>query len=66
MKGNFLSKNNTLCWDCRKATTSGCSWSKSFTPVKGWKAEENVLRNNKGERTLISYEVKSCPEFERG
>ncbi len=65
MKDN-TSKNNTLCWSCKKSTTGECSWSKRFIPVKGWKANKNTLRDNKGNRSIISYAVKKCPEFERG
>ena len=39
-----------LCWSCRKATNSGCSWSRSLEPVKGW------------EKDSYNFIVK-CPEF---
>ena len=65
-KGNFTSKSNTICWHCRKATTSGCSWSKNFIPVDGWKAIKCLQRDKKGGRSIISYNVLYCPEFIRG
>lgn len=45
---------STKCWQCAKSANGGCSWSKSFTPVKGWVAEKKT-----------SYHVKECPEFVR-
>ena len=45
----------TLCWDCRKATTSECSWSDNHEPVEGWDADE----------TGNGYMVGRCPEFDR-
>lgn len=49
----------TLCYYCAKATTGGCSWSKKFIPVEGWKAKPTILD---GGRTH-SFEVFRCPEF---
>lgn len=48
----------SLCVSCGNFA-SGCSWSRDFTPVEGWKAIPNtsVLM---GGRT---YDVKECPEF---
>ena len=45
----------TLCWQCDKSCTGGCSWSKDFVPVNGWVAEKNEKRG--------SYSVITCPEF---
>ncbi len=45
-------KKGTLCWSCQNATNSGCSWSRSLTPVEGWVATKSY-----------SYSVKSCPEY---
>lgn len=47
--------NDTLCWSC-KNYYNGCSWSKSFEPVEGWKAK----------KTKMGYLVLECPKFERG
>ena len=44
----------TLCWTCSKFNFR-CSWSQDFTPVAGWKAEEN--KNG--------YLVQECPEYDR-
>lgn len=42
-----------LCWSCRKATNSGCSWSRSLEPVEGC------------EKDSYNFIVK-CPEFVEG
>ena len=49
----------TLCWDCKKSTTNGCSWARRMIPVKGWTA----IPSHKKE--FDSYLVVSCPEFHR-
>lgn len=51
----------TLCWSCQKACGSKCSWSRNFTPVEGWDAEETIV--NAGDLLLQSYRVNACPEF---
>lgn len=51
---------DSLCWDCQKACC-GCSWSRSFEPVKGWKAKETKKLYN-GEESS-GYKVIECPEF---
>ena len=56
----FKIRPDSLCWDCKHATTNGCSWAKSFTPVDGWKAIPSVA----GESD--SYLVLECPKFEKG
>ena len=48
----------TLCWDCANACV-GCSWSRQFLPVKGWKATRTYGK------TFDSYIVHECPEFVR-
>ena len=48
------------CWTCQKAC-GGCSWSRSFTPVKGWIAEKTFIESN-GEHAN-SYKIISCPEY---
>ena len=60
---------DTICWQCKKSTTDGCSWSSKFIPVEGWKATQTslVVRSTKGyEKEDTSYLVRSCPLFERG
>ena len=51
-------KKSTLCWDCANYD-DGCSWSRDFTPVKGWNAYKT-----KG-NCYDSYCVVECPEFVR-
>ena len=51
------------CCTC-KNFYNGCSWSRSFTPVDGWKANPTVITH--GNRSLESYEILYCPEYERG
>ena len=50
-------RNDTICWDCKKAMRGGCSWAdpERQQPVNGWTAT----------KTGISYTVHSCPEFDR-
>ena len=52
-------KKATLCWDCKKSTNSGCSWSENFIPVKGWEVEKSVGMH------YDSFCVLACPEFVR-
>ena len=54
----------TLCWDCKKAATGGCSWSKEFRPVEGWEAKATTKQQFRGE-PMRSYLVTACSEFER-
>ena len=56
------SKNSTLCWNCEKAT-GGCSWSRDFTPVEGWKAKPTKIKEDGGKTIIDSFIVKKCPEF---
>lgn len=51
------------CWTCDKYA-GGCSWSKNFTPVKGWKAIE-VQRKTWDERYKTGYRIIHCPEYVR-
>ena len=51
----------TLCWKCANATNSGCSWSRSLTPVDGWTAEEDEFVTNYLDKR--TYLVIDCPEF---
>lgn len=60
---------DSLCWKCKNAL-KGCSWSKDFIPVPGWKARPTVIYypksvNNKIVRGIDkSYHVESCPQYE--
>ena len=59
----YLKKKETLCWTCQKATC-GCSWSRSFIPVEGWKAEETKISGvNTSPVITKSYRVIECPEY---
>lgn len=53
-------KDNTLCWDCEKACNGGCSWSRAFIPVEGWKANPDINGNG-----VESFLVIECPEFSK-
>ena len=56
-------KPATLCWHCKNACGK-CSWSDgTFTPVDGWEATPTKL-NIDGERTIKSYCVNECPQFD--
>ena len=50
-----------LCWNCAKAT-SGCSWSDSLRPVKGWTAK--FIKKNSS-RPYDTWLVENCPQFEQ-
>ena len=54
-------EHDTLCWDCKK-NAGRCSWSKNFTPIKGWKAIPTKIKSDAKETD--SYDVYECPEFE--
>jgi len=59
-----ISREDTLCWKCSNAY-SGCSWSKNFKPVEGWKAKKTTV--NLGDRgNEESYMVYECPMFKEG
>lgn len=51
----------TLCWKCNN-TCGGCSWSKSFKPVKGWTAKKTMVKDSV--ELIESYIVIDCPKFE--
>lgn len=64
-----------LCWFCKNAVPSaenGCSWSESFEPVKGWKAEETTVMNafndngSAKKHYTRTFKVKECPMFKEG
>lgn len=48
-----------LCFNCSKAC-GGCSWSRSFKPVEGWKAKFRKSSSCKDS----TYAIEECPEFE--
>ena len=49
---------DTLCWSCKNCI-DGCSWSKKFKPVKGWKADKTYIPSDGS----ISYMVHECPKY---
>ena len=54
-----------LCWTCARAC-GGCSWSRSFTPVNGWTAEQTELYVDRGDyetHKTTSYRIKACPLY---
>ena len=60
------SMSDQPCWDCKKYV-NGCSWSRSFIPIEGWKAEKRILTTaRKFEPKIETYRILYCPEFERG
>lgn len=55
--------SNQICWKCDRAT-GGCSWSSKGIPVKGWKANKTIIKDNiTSNRIIDSYEVLKCPLF---
>ena len=62
-------KKQTLRWDCRHALPdaskgTGCSWSRTLTPVEGWKAVPTKQVVNEC-KEVTSYCVEKCPLFEK-
>ena len=63
----------SLCWKCKHAVpklqngryVKGCEWSIMRLPVLGWEAKARILKVAHG-MDRFSYDVKSCPKFERG
>ena len=53
------------CWTCQKAC-GGCSWSRSFSPVPGWRANKTKKRGQGGTKGgyIESYYIRSCPEYD--
>lgn len=51
------------CWTCQNACNGGCSWSREFKPVDGWKAIPTYIQEN-GEHAN-SYKIIYCPEYEK-
>lgn len=64
MSTHAMKCRGTLCWRCAK-NTGFCTWSESLTPVKGWQAIKQVIKNANGE-LMDSYHVMYCPQFEKG
>lgn len=69
--GGYVAKRMTLCWQCVNAVPDksgkrGCAWSRSFKPVPGWDADETRLYAGDEARSIVSYHVRSCPEFVEG
>ncbi len=57
-----IKENLTLCWSCGNAC-GGCEWSAFFIPVKGWRADETVIKNLCVGREYTSYHIYECPKF---
>lgn len=61
----------SICWNCKNSVPNGkygCSWSRCFKPVIGWKAIDapiiiNDYSKNLKERKVKSYCVCECPQF---
>lgn len=57
---NPSSDTNDCCFHCKKCV-GGCSWSKDFTPVEGWKIKHTINRDR-----TDGIKILFCPEFEEG
>lgn len=53
-----MKKCGTLCWKCKNASQSGCSWFKKDRPVNGWVAEPTFSVG-----CGHSYMVYDCPKY---
>lgn len=56
----------TLCWTCKRAGTSTCSWDAKLEPVGGWTAEKQTKTWKSGKNGCYTMEVESycvmeCP-----
>lgn len=66
MENQFCKKNDSLCWDCQRATGK-CPWSQygKFEPVNGWTIQKTRRIETNGsyayEREGIT--VMECPLF---
>ena len=52
------------CCTCKNAVF-GCSWSRDFTPVEGWKAIPTIIHHG-DDRDIPSFKIIFCPQYERG
>lgn len=59
---NKNSEFSQLCWHCANATGK-CSWSRDFTPVKGWTATPTIIKND--DHIQSSYAITACPELKK-
>lgn len=59
---DYTTEDFQPCWTCQNAC-GGCSWSRDFEPVKGWKAKPNYLQSN-GEHAA-TYKIIECPEYKK-
>lgn len=59
-KVDYTTDDFQPCWTCRKAC-GGCSWSRNFTPIPGWEAQESFIPAN-GEYAK-TYKIISCPQY---
>lgn len=48
------------CWTCKNCY-DGCSWSREFKPVDGWKAIKTYIQDN--DNYADSYKIIYCPEY---
>ena len=55
-----LKEDQSLCWRCKNCF-GGCSWSESFEPVEGWRAERTIIQHFNTETP--SFLVRDCPLF---
>jgi len=56
VSGYVKTEHETLCFTCRYACSTRCSWAWEFTPVEGWTAVE----------TRKGYDVYECPNYVPG
>lgn len=60
-KDRIATEKGQLCWRCQRAT-GRCSWSRSFEPIKGWKAKATKIKDGDG-GMIRSYRITKCPQF---
>lgn len=65
MRNQHCKKDDTICWDCKRAI-GNCPWSSCPPrPVKGWTAEQTRIygMSDGNKRVVSSYAVYACPLF---
>lgn len=55
----------SICWTCKNAVNSRCSWSANYYPVPGWTAVRKDLTSQHGgvRMKIESYRVIDCPLY---
>lgn len=61
-----MNLKTTLCWWCVNSVPTeehGCSWSREFVPIDGWRATKEIRKYDVKE--IETYTVHWCPQYIR-